>query len=277
MATTLPNDILSVALSARGVLELGFPNNLDARASLHALRSLPAFEWPSDLQSFHTEIDAIRMEFDGEDVEVVTTGTVAEAAAGDDVGLRAKMVDSLASVASEVLSAGGKLPGSASCDPELRERPPEAGDRRQEVPEESQRKLKYPRVDPPEVEDGPGDAIREDTPGYIPKAFPKLFPYGTGDYHGDHGGLSRTLRFEEWGRYVMLWFDGRCMKHTRFRYWLLGTMLRVMIPGVQRTFFRTREALQDFTLESLMDVKVRRELVQQMSSATNAIPGAIGE
>ena len=141
MATTLPNDILSVALSARGVLELGLPNNLDARASLHALRSLPAFEWPSDLQSFHTEIDATRMEFDGEDVEVVTTGTVAEAAAGDDVGLRAEMVDSLASVASEVLSAEGKLPGSASCDPDLRERPPEAGDRRQEVPEESQRKL----------------------------------------------------------------------------------------------------------------------------------------
>ena len=44
MATTLPNDILSVALSARGVLELGLPNNLDARASLQALPSLPAFE-----------------------------------------------------------------------------------------------------------------------------------------------------------------------------------------------------------------------------------------
>ena len=81
-------------------------------------------------------------------------------------------------------------------------------------------------------------------------------------------------RQEEWGRYVMLWFDGRFMKHTRFRYWLLDTMLRVMVPGVQRTcFFRTREEYQDYTLQSLMDPPLRRKLVQQMSSATNGIPG----
>ena len=54
-------------------------------------------------------------------------------------------------------------------------------------------------------------------------------------------------------------------------------MLRVMIPGVQRTFFRVCQAAQDYSLESLMDSKVRRELVQQMSSASNAIPGSIGE
>ena len=99
--------------------------------------------------------------------------------------------------------------------------------------------MKYPRVDPPDVEDDPGQAIREDTPGYIAKAFPKLFPHGVGDYHGDKGGLRRTFRFEQWGRYAMMWHDGRFMRHTRFRYWLLDTMLRVMIPGVQQTFFST--------------------------------------
>ena len=41
--------------------------------------------------------------------------------------------------------------------------------------------------------------------------------------------------------------------------------------------FRTRQVLQDYTLESLTDLKVRRELLQQMSTATSAIPGAIGE
>ncbi len=125
--------------------------------------------------------------------------------------------------------------------------------------------------------DKAGQAIRVDTPGYIAKAFPKLFPHGVGDYHGDRNGLRRTLRFEEWGRYVMLWHDGRFMRHTRFRYWLLDTMLRVMIPGVQRTFFRTRKACADYTLESLMDKEKRRELVQQMSTVTNLIPGSIGE
>ena len=43
-----------------------------------------------------------------------------------------------------------------------------------------ERKTKYPRVEPPDLEDQPGQAIREDTPGYIAKAFPKLFPHGTG-------------------------------------------------------------------------------------------------
>ena len=40
---------------------------------------------------------------------------------------------------------------------------------------------------------------------------------------------------------------------------------------------RTRQALQEDTLESVMERHVRRELVQQMLSATSAIPGSIGE
>ena len=54
-------------------------------------------------------------------------------------------------------------------------------------------------------------------------------------------------------------------------------MLRVMIPGVQRVFFRTRKACEGYTLQSLMDKTKRRELVQQMSTMTNFIPGSIGE
>ena len=75
----------------------------------------------------------------------------------------------------------------------------------------------------------------------------------------------------------MMWHDGRFMRHTRFRYWLLDTMLRVMVPSVQRVFCRTRQASDAYTLESLTDVSKRRELVQQMSSITNMIPGSIGE
>ena len=75
----------------------------------------------------------------------------------------------------------------------------------------------------------------------------------------------------------MMWHDGRLMRHTRFRYWLLGTTLRVMVPGVQRVFFRTRQASDAYTLESLTDVSKRREFVQHMSSITNMIPGSIGE
>ena len=137
------------------------------------------------------------MEFAAEESEVVNAGSVTGRETSDDVGLRADVLDSLASALPEVRGESGVLPGSASSHPE-------APDPLPEVSGQQQRKFKYPRVDPPEVEDQPGQAIREDTPGYIAKAFPKRFPHGTADDHADHGGLGRTLRFEEWGRYVML-------------------------------------------------------------------------
>ena len=75
----------------------------------------------------------------------------------------------------------------------------------------------------------------------------------------------------------MMWHDGRFARHSRFRYWLLDTSLRLMTPGMQRTFFKTREAASQYTLEDLGNKDIRRNLVQQMSTATNQLPGSIGE
>ena len=50
-----------------------------------------------------------------------------------------------------------------------------------------------------------------------------------------------------------------------------------MTPGMKRTFFKTREAASDFTLADLEDKATRRNLVQQMSSATSKLPGSVGE
>ena len=54
-------------------------------------------------------------------------------------------------------------------------------------------------------------------------------------------------------------------------------MLRVLVPGVHRIFFCACQAAENYTLESLVDGKRRHELVQQMSTATNLIPGSIVE
>ena len=107
MATTLPQEVLSVALCARGILDLGLPHNLEAQDALQALRSLAGLDSPIDLESFHREIDAIMMEFAGEEAELVSAGSVAGATTGDDVGLRAEVVDSLAVIAEEVLADTG--------------------------------------------------------------------------------------------------------------------------------------------------------------------------
>ena len=269
MTTSLPQDVLVVALSARGAMDLGLPQDQSAEHILRSVRTIDADVCPVDLSMFRSEVDAVLLEQAEEETSaVVHAGVIAAGEVGDDVGLRESTVDSLAAAAEE-LCGGAVAPSEAA---------PVSGSAAPCGTAPLQPKgCKYPRVDPPGVEDAPGQAIREDTPGYIAKAFPKLFPHGAGDYHGDHAGLRRTLRFEEWGRYLMMWHDGRFMRHTRFRYWLLDTMLRVMVPGVQRVFFRTRQACDGYTLESLTDPAKRRELVQQMSSVTNMIPGSIGE
>jgi hypothetical protein len=50
-----------------------------------------------------------------------------------------------------------------------------------------------------------------------------------------------------------------------------------MTPGMQRTFFRTHEAATAYTLEDLSKKDVRKNLLQQMSTATNNLPGSVGE
>ena len=89
--------------------------------------------------------------------------------------------------------------------------------------------------------------------------------------------MRRTLRFEERGRHVMLWLDGIFVSRARFRYWLLDTMLRVVVSRCPADIFRTRNARMYYTLETLMDKAKRRELVQQMSTVANLIPGSIRE
>ena len=76
---------------------------------------------------------------------------------------------------------------------------------------------------------------------------------------------------------MLLWHDGRFMRHPRFRYWLLDTVLRTMTPGMQRTFFKTRAVATQYSLEDLLVPATRKILVQQMSTATSKLPGSVGE
>ena len=145
MATTHSQNILAVVLAARGVVDLGLPQDMDPANILRAVRSLDTIDCPMDLHVFRAELEAVMMEEYDEN------------------------------------PAGVRWSNRPSrlcwCAPELK----------------------------------------------IPKVLPKLIPYGTGDYHCDKPGLHPTFRFEEWGRYVMLWHDGRFLRHTRFRFRIAGS------------------------------------------------------
>ena len=296
-ASSMPLEIVALVLHEHGQMNLRIAKALDAQTMLAQLQTMPPEEWSEDYAMLRQELLAIFLE-SAEDEPLVSAGVVSEAPVSDDVGTRSSVLDSMADTIAkhfprdddddglnpdaplphaspgpeepDVPALGSALPPGAQ-DQEMCDAPGEPV-----LEGEQGRKFKYPRVDAPEVEDEPGQAIREDTPGYIPKAFPKLFPHGTGDFHSARPCM-RDLKFEDWGRYVMTWHDGRFMRHTRFRYWLLDTSLRVMTPGMQRTFFRTREAATAYTLEDLEDKSVRKNLVQQMSSATSQLPGSVGE
>ena len=79
MATSLPQDILLVALSARGVVELGLPQDQAPLDMLSALRSIDGAgdASPLELSMFCAELDAVMLELSQEEPEVVHTGSTA--------------------------------------------------------------------------------------------------------------------------------------------------------------------------------------------------------
>ena len=79
MATTLPQDILAVALAARGIVDLGLPQDRDPLDMLRALRWLDTNECPLDLHVFRAELDAVMMEEYDENPQVVHAGTTTSA------------------------------------------------------------------------------------------------------------------------------------------------------------------------------------------------------
>ena len=225
--------MIAAFVHVHGVVELPVPPDISILSVTQFLAGMPPTEWSDELLVLYSELHTVRGIVSA-DEPTVLLGGVSAAPPGEDVGQREDILEAMAAavvdvkhqaercedVMAEAEGDGSAVPDFVSAQGHLK-RP------------------RFPRVDPPPVEDEPGKAIREDTPGYIAQAFPKLFPHGAGDFHCLRCGMPKLLKFEEWGRFVLLWHDGRFIRHPRFRYWLLDTVLRSMTPGMQCTFFKT--------------------------------------
>jgi hypothetical protein len=221
-------------------------------------------EWPEALHMLRSELHVVQEELRGEET-VESAGGISEAVPGDDVGLRQGTVDAIAKDVAEVFGQSLTAEGADNVHESNADTGAPVSDGNVGgSAEHTTQNFEYPRVAPPEVQDEVGQAVREDTPGYIAMAFPKLFPHDTGDFHELRQNFRKLLSFEDWGRFVMMWHDGRFIRHSRFRYWLLDTSLRLMTPTMQRTFFKTREAATQYTLGDLENKETRRNLVQQI-------------
>jgi len=312
MASSLPENLIAAVMHAHGVLQVDVPPATSTSSVASFLAGMPQTDWSEDLVVLYSELHTVRALLSADEPEVFLGGITA-APPGEDVGHREEILETMAAAVGRVRGQAGQgadasddvgdvrtaapAVGSAEVgDHDVEKQPSEVGSQEESCCEEGtargqeegsapdfvsarpgSKQTKYPRVDPPPVEDEPGQAVREDTPGYIAQAFPKLFPHGAGDFHCLRGGMRKLLKFEEWGRFVLLWHDGRFIRHPRFRYWLLDTVLRTMTPGMQRTFFKTRSAATQYSLEDLLDPAIRKNLVSQMSTATSRLPGSVGE
>ena len=70
----------------------------------------------------------------------------------------------------------------------------------------------------------------------------------------------------------MLQADGRGLRHPRFRYWLLNTLLRRRALGARVGFWRQVPDGQDLAIDMLVKEK-KRSLVRKMIGVTQAVPG----
>ena len=280
-AQTVSRDHLAAMMHHYNAIDFEGISVMSAKDLRKAIGSLQPEQFPSSLELHHSEM-LLACDEAADTVAVETAAALSASDASDDVGLRKAVVQDAVAAVAKVFGVGPDVdipgPGNAgsggasASKHEIGEASPAPG-----------RAGRYPRVDAPEVEGSASMAIREDEPGYIPKAFPKFFPFGTSDFHTAQGGRTalgsphRLLSFNAWGKYVMTWHDGRFMRHTRFRYWFLDTWLRSMTPTMQRVFLKTHPGAAEYTLQDLQDKAKCKDLALQMSTSTSSLPGTVGE
>ena len=73
----------------------------------------------------------------------------------------------------------------------------------------------------PEIEGIPINEFQ--TPGYMARAFPTLYPYGKGDLRSQR---TWDILPAEYFKHLLWYKDGRFARHTRWRYFALNSTLR---------------------------------------------------
>ena len=167
-ATSLPENLIAALLHAHGALELPTIPDLPAAAVATYLAEMPESEWSDQMLLLYSELHTVRALYSAEEPEVHVAG-LSSATPAEDVGQREEFLEGMAAA---VEGLEGQAPGTPTLAPDFVSEHEHAG----EGTKPDTKPPKLPRVDPPPVEDEPGQAIREDTPGYIAQAFPRLSP-----------------------------------------------------------------------------------------------------
>jgi hypothetical protein len=135
-----------------------------------------------------------------------------------------------------------------------------------------------PIKDPPSA----GVLLREDTPFYIALAFPKIFQTGAADFWAyaeerKCNGCQVTLL--EWFQHVLRHRSGRALKHPRFYYFAVNTVLRNKAVRRKSYFVKRQyegEAFEEFTPEQLLKMS-KQHMAKIITAYEQAMPGSAAE
>ncbi len=100
-----------------------------------------------------------------------------------------------------------------------------------------------------------GNPINEfQTPGYMARAFPTLYPYGLADLRS---GRPRDIKPAKYFRHLMWYKDMRFAQHTRWRYFALNSSMR----------WRTLQEGAVFVKQNIKDNQIDVTDIQEMISS----------
>ena len=114
-----------------------------------------------------------------------------------------------------------------------------------------------PIVAPPLVEDV-RKLVREDAPYYMTLGFVKIFQTGEGDYWAfEHKRQGRGMRMTlwEWFQHILRHCSGRALRHPRFYYFAINTLLRNKAYRSKAFFIRRSfggQAYEEVTPDKLL-------------------------
>ena len=140
---------------------------------------------------------------------------------------------------------------------------------------------KAPKLDPPRLEDT-RRMVREDTPWYISAAFVKIFQTGEGDYWAyakarEQRGLPISLH--DWVKQVLMGRDGRALRHPRFFYFAVNTILRNKAVRGKSFFVKKSfggQAWEEFTPQQLLQMG-KASFTRVLCAYETNLPGSAAE
>ncbi|KAK3931974.1 ATP-dependent DNA helicase, partial [Frankliniella fusca] len=111
-----------------------------------------------------------------------------------------------------------------------------------------------------------------DTPGYIPTAFPKLFPCGKADMKSPR---SQKIYPAEYFQHLLDYKDGRFAKHETFRFFAMNSLMRWNSCTNGSIFVRNHPEFKDITISELKDLlKKNRLLMKKIMLQSSSLRGS---